>query len=246
MPFVNTSVFRIRHYECDANGWLRTPTLLGYMQEAAFDASAAVGWSARRYEEVGYQWFAYETQLELLKPLRYMDTLEIRTWIANFRRVRSLRNYEIYREGELVARGGTDWVFISATTGLLTQIPAEVIADYEREKPDIPPEWWQKYPPFPQPPEAVFTMQRRVELRDIDPAKHVNNAVYLHYIFEAERLAQGWEQPRIKRLQIEYKLAAKLDDDITIAAWSAGESRCHTLTRSSDGKLLARVQSVWG
>lgn len=246
MSFVNTSQFRIRHYECDANGWLRPPTLLGYLQEAAFDASAVVGWSARRYEEVGFQWFAYETQMEFYHPLRYMDVIEVRTWVANFRRVRSLRSYEIYREGELVARAATDWVFVNARTGVLAQIPPEVVVDYERDKPDNVVEWWKKYLPFPQAPEQVFTMQRRVELRDIDPAKHVNNAVYLHYVFEAERLAGGLTDdlsPTAKRLQIEYKLAAKLDDDITITCWTGNlNERYYTLTRSSDSKLLARVQ----
>jgi acyl-CoA thioester hydrolase len=246
MAYINSSVFRVRHYECDAEGFLRVPTLLGYLQETAFDASATVGWSAQRYAEVGFQWFAYETQLELYHPLRYMDTIEIRTWVANFRRVCSLRNYEVYWDSKLVARAGTDWVFINASTGVLAQIPEEVVTDYEREKPQEVAEHWTKYPPFPQIPPDAFITERRVELRDIDPAKHVNNSVYLAYIYEAERLARRDGISMLKSLQIEYKQAAKLDDEITIARW-IGENglRYFAVTRNNDGKLLARMQSEW-
>ncbi|MBC8170876.1 MAG: hypothetical protein H7X77_04370, partial [Anaerolineae bacterium] len=67
--FVHSTKFEVRHYECDAPGWLRPTAILGYMQEAGFGASAAVGWSAARYDAAGFHWFAYETGLVLLQPL---------------------------------------------------------------------------------------------------------------------------------------------------------------------------------
>ncbi|HEX2620957.1 MAG TPA: thioesterase family protein [Phototrophicaceae bacterium] len=263
MTFVHISTFRVRHYECDAHGWLRPATLLGYMQEAAFDASEAVGWGAARYEATGYQWFAYETQLELLKFARYGDVIDIKTWVADFRRVRSLRQYELYRNGELIAHAGTDWVFINAKTQYPSAIPPEVVEAYARGEQEITTLPRQLFPAFPTMPQQAFATRRQVELRDIDPAAHVNNAVYLHYAMEAERLALsevGWTAERFaaagimlatRRLQIEYKVAAKLDDVIELKTWAAGVDdrgglRYTTLTRSADQKLLARVQSAWG
>lgn len=260
-PFVHISRFEVRHYECDALGWLRPPAILGYMQEAGFGASAAVGWSAARYAEAGFHWFAYETQLELLQPLRYGDFIEIKTWIADFRRVRSLRQYELYRDGQMIGHGGTDWVFINAKTLYPATIPQDIVDAYAQNVPDLVAPKREPFPTFPAAPPQVFSLTRHVEGRDIDPAGHVNNAVYLQYALEAERQAlkaQGWDAEQFntanamlttRRLQIEYKGAAKLDDEVTISTWVAdvdahGGMRYTTISRGD--KVLTRLQSAWG
>jgi YbgC/YbaW family acyl-CoA thioester hydrolase len=263
MPYVHTSRFQIRHYECDSFGRLRPATLLGYLQESAFDASAAVGYSAARYDEIGYQWFAYETQLSLLRSLHYGDSVEIRTWVHDFRRVRSLRQYEVYRNGELVAHAETDWVFIHQQTLYPSSIPPEIVEAYSRGEDVLPAEPRPPFPPFPPTPVQVNIMHRQVELRDLDPAKHVNNAVYLQIAQESEQQAvasQGWTLPRfeqagvalvLKRARIEYKLAAVWGDVLNITTWAYeitqhGGLRAFEIKRSADGKLLARIQTAWG
>lgn len=263
MPSVHASRFQVRHYECDYFGRLRPATLLGYLQEAAFDASAAVGYSATRYDEIGFQWFAYETQLTMLRPLHYGDQIEIRTWIHDFRRVRSLRQYEVYLNGEQVAHAETDWVFINTQTLYPTSIPPEIVEAYSRGDDVLPAAPRPPFPAFPQTPAQVSAVQRTVELRDLDPAKHVNNAVYLQMASEAEQqaiAAQGWTLPRLdqaglaltlKQARIEYKLAAVWGDTLEIVTWpydvtAAGGLRAFLIKRASDGKLLARVQTRWG
>jgi acyl-CoA thioester hydrolase len=263
MPYVHTSRFQIRHYECDIFGRLRPSTLLGYLQESAFDASAAVGYSATRYDEIGYQWFAYETQLMLQRSLRYGDKVEIRTWVHDFRRVRSLRQYEVYVNGERTAQAETDWVFIQQQTLYPATIPPEIVEAYSRGEEVPPSEPRQPFPAFPPTPVQVNVMHRQVELRDLDPAKHVNNAVYLQIAQEAEQqavAAQGWALPRfeaagvalaLKRAQIEYKLAAVYGNVLDITTWAyamtdEGGLRAFEIKRTTDGKLLARIQTAWG
>lgn len=263
MPYIHTSRFQVRHYECDYFGRLRPATLLGYLQEAAFDASAAVGYSATRYDEIGFQWFAYETQLTVLRPLHYGDQVEVRTWIHDFRRVRSLRQYEVYLNSELVAHAETDWVFINTQTLYPTTIPPEIVEAYSRGDEVLPAEPRPPFPSFPQTPAQVSTVQRTVELRDLDPAKHVNNAVYLQIALEAEQqtlAAQGWTLPRfdeagvalaLKQARIEYKLAAVWGDRLDIDTWAYDVTseeglRAFLIKRASDGKVLARVLTAWG
>ena len=91
--------FRVRHYECDAYGHLNNANYVRYMQEAAFDASAAVGYDKNRYEAMGYLWLAHETEIEYLQPVIYGDTIEVKTWVGDFRRVRSRRFYEFRKAG---------------------------------------------------------------------------------------------------------------------------------------------------
>ncbi|HRF98920.1 MAG TPA: acyl-CoA thioesterase, partial [Aggregatilineales bacterium] len=90
MPYIHTCEFVVRHYECDMYGHVNHANYLRYMQESAFSASAAVGFSAHRYEVLGLQWLAYETDIEYLQAARYGDVVTVKTWVADFRRVRSL------------------------------------------------------------------------------------------------------------------------------------------------------------
>ena len=52
MPLTHTRTFRVRYYECDANGHLTSANYLRYMQETAFDASTAAGYGIDRYDRM--------------------------------------------------------------------------------------------------------------------------------------------------------------------------------------------------
>ena len=88
MPRTQTRTFRVRFGECDAYGHVNNTNYVRYMQEAAFDASAAAGYDFARYDALGQYWLVRETEVEYLKPLVYGDTFEVKTWVADFRRVR--------------------------------------------------------------------------------------------------------------------------------------------------------------
>lgn len=240
MPYIHTIDFQIRHYECDPRGQLHAPVLLGYLQEAAFAGSAAVGYSAQRYQEIGYQWYAYETEVELMMPLYYGDRLTVRTWVHDFRRVRSLRQYEVSRDGVIVARASTDWVFINARTLYPSAIPPEIVQAYSLGETVMDGEARPPFPKFPEVPDHAFRMTRRVEGRDLDPAGHVNNATYLAYLLEATRLDGGNDNDQhLAKLQIEYKQAALLDQALTVQLWRAHDHVYGMI--QYEQKLIARA-----
>jgi acyl-CoA thioester hydrolase len=73
-------------------------------------------------------WVVRSHLIEYLSPAFVGDEIEVRTWVANIRRVRSLRRYEFIRkaDGKLLVKGETDWVFVDAETGRPLGIPDEV------------------------------------------------------------------------------------------------------------------------
>ncbi|MBC7249792.1 MAG: acyl-CoA thioesterase [Anaerolineae bacterium] len=264
MPLTHVRTFRVRHYECDAYGHVNYANYLRYMQETAFDASAAAGYDLARYQAMGCQWLIRETDIEYLHPLRYGDSVQVKTWVADFRRIRSLRAYEfrLAGSGELVARAHTDWVFLDSTTLRPTPIPRELMVAFFPEGPPDPAPPRPRFPPAPPPPPGVFRLRRRVEWRDLDPAQHVNNAVYLSYLEDCGvqvAAAYGWPMSRMqaegwavvaRRLRIEYRQPAVLDDELELATWVSNVKRSsavrhYIVTRVSDGALLARARTLW-
>lgn len=262
MPLIHSRTFRVRYYECDAYGHVNNANYLRYMQETAFDASTAAGYSPARYAELDRQWLVRATDIEYLQPLRYGDSVEVKTWVIDFERLTSRRVYEFYRQDELVARAYTDWVYLQRSTGRPVAIPPELVAAFF---PAGPPETTSprtKFPPAPPPPPGVFIMQRRVTWQDIGPAGHVNNAVYLAYVencgFQMSA-AHGWPPARmvsegfaiiVRRQQIQYRQPALLDDELELATWVSNFKRTsairhYVIRRLSDGQLVARIHTVY-
>ncbi len=266
MPITNTTKFRVRYVECDAYGHVNNANYLRYMQEAAFDASAAVGYDVKRYDELGQLWLVRETEVEYLKPLKYGDEFEIKTWVIDFRRVRSRRTYEFRLAGsdEIIARGLTDWVYIDRETQRPVNVPPEMIQAFAPDGEDVVTQTRESFPKPPPPPPEVFSMRRRVMWQDIDQAQHVNNAVYLSYVEDCGfQLVKHFKWPEqrmreagcailIRKHHIQYVQPALLDDEIEISSYvydvkRASATRYYAITRVSDGALLAQVNSlgVW-
>jgi acyl-CoA thioester hydrolase len=256
--------FRVRFYECDAYGHVNNTTYLRYMQEAAFDASAAAGYDTARYDAMGRYWLIHDTEIEYLHPLRYGESVAVKTWIEDFRRVRSRRAYELRRAGspDLIARATTDWVFIDRATGKPASIPAELMAAFfpNATPPVAMPR--SKFPEPPPPPPALFTVRRHVTWQDIDAAQHVNNATYLAYAEDAGvqiAASRGWPMTRMandgfsiiaRRHRIEYRALALLDDELAISTWVSDVKRAtamrhYAIRRVRDDALLARISTLF-
>jgi acyl-CoA thioester hydrolase len=264
MPLVHERVFRVRHYECDAYGHVNHANYLRYMQEAAMDASAAAGYDIPRYIEMKRQWFIRETDIGYRRPLTYGDSIIVKTWVADFRRVRSRRAYELrlVTTGEIVAEAHTDWVYLDTETQRPITIPPEMITAFWPE--GLPGEGPRR-DPFPTgapPPPGIFTMRRQVEWHDLDGAGHVNNAMYMAYLEECGvrvAAAHGWPMARMfeagfgivaRHYRIEYQQSARFGDELELATWisdvrRSSAVRSYTITRVSDGALVARAHVTW-
>lgn len=262
MPVAHSRTFRVRHSECDAYGHVNNVHYLRYMQEAAFDAAEAVGYGLNWCAAHGHFWLVRETEIEYLHPLRYGDSVIVKTRVEDFRRSRSRRAYEMTREpgGETVARATTDWVYVDAAASRPATVPPEMAAAF-----GVAPEQAaaprSKFPAAPPAPPGVFRMRRTVQWRDLDTLGHVNNAVYMDYVNDCGMQiipAFGWSLARmreagfgivIKRHQIEYKQPALLDDELEISTWlsavrRASAVRHYQIRRLRDGALLVQVHSL--
>jgi len=112
----------------DENGHVNNVAYVQWMQDIAVEHYTAIG-GASPMQKVGATWVARSHLIEYLLPAFAGEEIEIRTWVENVRRVRSLRKYEFARksDGKVLVRGETDWVFVDAQTGRPRPIPEAVI-----------------------------------------------------------------------------------------------------------------------
>ena len=264
MPSEHTETFRIRHDECDAYGVLNNAAYLRLAQETAWRHSIAAGFPPAYYESLRRAWLARDTEIDYLRPVRYGEQLEVKTFVPAIRRALARRTYEFRIAGstELVARAHTDWVFFDLTAESPATIPSEIIEALFGGATAPPVLKRAAFPEPPPPPPGAVTWRRRVEWRDIDPLGHLNNAVYFSYTEEAAIAAGerygithasstqsglGWA---VKRSRIEYLLPAQAGDELEVLTWlgavkPASAERHYLILRAVERELLARAQTLW-
>lgn len=111
----------------DANGHVNNVAYVQWMQEAAIAHFRSIGGIESMRQAAG-TWVARSHWIEYLRPAFAGDRVQIHTWVASVRRVRSTRKYSFERasDGAILARGETDWVFVDIETGRPCAIPADI------------------------------------------------------------------------------------------------------------------------
>lgn len=130
--------FPLRVSAADIDGVIQHVNNLVYlkwMQSAAVAHSAAQGWPAERYQELGAGWVVRSHHIEYLQAAFADDEIVVRTWVANLKKVTSLRRFKIIRltDGKetVLAIAATDWAFIHFATHQPKRIPPEVSGAFE-------------------------------------------------------------------------------------------------------------------
>jgi acyl-CoA thioester hydrolase len=267
MPLTHQCTFAVRSYEVDLYGHVNNAQYLRYMQEAAISASSAVGYDEARYVELGSVWLIRELEIEYLQPLKMGDSIEMLTWVGDFRRVRSRRYYELRKgsTGDLVAKANVDWVYLDRVSQRPLHLSDEMIVAFAPDPADRQEvgERRERFPAPPPPPPKPYIMQRRVEWRDVDNAGHVNNANYLNFMEEcAMQAAESVGVPLdatlnaehlaiiARRHHIEYRQQATYGEQLTVTTYLSNLRRSmvtrHFLVHhASDGALLTQANSLY-
>lgn len=121
--------FRVTAEVVDANRHLNNVVYVQWMHEAAIGHAEACG-GAQLARELGGSWFVRMHRIEYLKPAFLNDEITVLTWVADWRKVRSLRRYRFMRDETLLAEGETDWVFVDAGTGRPKPITEQIVSAF--------------------------------------------------------------------------------------------------------------------
>ena len=126
-PIVFRREFVVPDNAVDDNGHVNNVVYIQWMQDVAvMHADAVEGTRATR--AAGATWVVRSHRIDYLRPAFAGDAVLAQTWVANIRRVRSLRRYRFLRASDraILAQGETDWVFVNQETGRPISIPSAV------------------------------------------------------------------------------------------------------------------------
>lgn len=119
--------FTVPKEAIDRNGHVNNVVYIQWMQDVAIRHADACGGSTA-LDAIDCTWVVRSHSVTYLRPAFAGDQIEARTWVAEMRRIRSLRRTEFVRfsDGATIARGETDWVLVNESTGRPCAIPRTV------------------------------------------------------------------------------------------------------------------------
>jgi len=131
---VYTRSFTVPPESIDENGHVNNVVYVQWMQDIAVEHYLAIGGVEAQGSES--TWVVREHKVEYLLPAFAGEEIEVRTWVENIRRVRSLRKYEFVRKSDqkVLVKGETDWVFVDVKTGSPRAVPEKVVDIFSLSK----------------------------------------------------------------------------------------------------------------
>ena len=110
---------------------------LRWMDRAAELHADALGYTRGRLVDSGVMWFVARHEIDYMAEVWPDDRLVVATWVRNMKRVKSWRDYVIYRHSDetIVCRAATLWVLIDLATRRPTRIPDEMVRRFDPLQP---------------------------------------------------------------------------------------------------------------
>lgn len=106
---------------------------LRWVDMAAQLHADSLGYTRAHLVDSGVMWFVARHEIDYMAEVWPGDRLVLATWVRNMKRVKSWRDYVIYRPSDemIVCRAATLWVLINLATRRPTRIPDEMIRRFD-------------------------------------------------------------------------------------------------------------------
>jgi acyl-CoA thioester hydrolase len=105
MPESHETNVRVRYAETDRMGLLHHANYIVYFELARTEMLRSKGVSYREVEDSGHFLVIIDLGCKFKKPAYYDDLLTIRTTVARVTHVKIVHEYQVFRDGELLAEG---------------------------------------------------------------------------------------------------------------------------------------------
>ena len=199
---------RVSYSRIDTEGKLKEYAIVNAMQDCSLFHSEDVGLSCMDLKsEDAHAWLVNSWDIVIKRRPIMGEVFEVSTWPYKMRGVFGMRNFVMKtEEGETLAYADSHWFFFDQKTGTPVKPEPEDYEAYGMEEP-YPMEYKPRKIKIPE--NLVYCDSITVCENHMDTNSHMNNGEYVR--LAADHLPFGFE---VEELRVEYRLAAKLGDEI--------------------------------
>lgn len=226
--------FKVRSYECGANGSASLPAVCNYLQEAASLNAEELGFSKSNFDAQGenISWVLTRLVVKMNRYPRWEEDIKVITFPRGGRKIVAWRDFEITgSDGETIGLATSEWMLIDLSTRKIVPIPENVLAaaDFGLES-VLGPEPFTPRLKFPAADNAGSGGTFKAQHSHIDLNGHVNNVHYIEWLLEPLKAAQP------SNLEIVFRSETLAGDEITVETAYGENGETFHRVFSSEGK----------
>ncbi len=237
--------FDLHAYEVDSEGRAHLVSLLNYLQDAAGDHAALLGFSITELLKKNQTWLLSRYHVKVLCYPSYGDKVTVSTWPSATQGVFALRDFELADErGKVFLAATSSWILLDLgkkqPIRLNESFPGRMVLERRALDDD--------FKPFPQLRQPEVELTFPVLRKDLDFNRHVNNAVYVQWALEAvpEDISNSMLPSDV---EVSYRAEAFSGERvISRAGRQSGEAPVvflHQISNEASGVELTRLRTVW-
>lgn len=237
MATISSYPFTIQPENVDFTLRASAASIISYMLNVAGTDAHRKGFGVEALQGHSFTWVLSRLAVEIsTQPRQYTD-IEIDTWVNEFNRLSSTRNFKMRIGDEVIAAGVSQWCMLNMETR--QAVDMTLLKDiYDRAM-------VAEASPIAAPArlrdvEPQISVSRPVVYSDIDFNRHVNTLRYIDLIFDTLPL-ELIEKNAGMRLDINFIAEALYGEVLTIGAYSEGNVWQFEIS-SDSGKKLCRAK----
>ncbi len=227
-----------------SNSELKIESILKIFENSGSQHSDAAGDKILEGSANGKTWVLTDWYVEIDSFPKYGDKIVAKTWSQGATSLfGTSRDFELYSNQKLCARGTTRWVLFDFNSGRPAKVEKELLEKYgpENKFAFTNSEFNQSKLPKIDLPES-FENEIKITPRrnDIDFNNHVHNLVYMDYAMDA--IPQDiYKKHNFHKIRITYKVAVKAGEDLYVKYAKNGENHA-VFIFGSDNSLKTMIE----
>ncbi|MFP4373430.1 MAG: acyl-[acyl-carrier-protein] thioesterase [Spirochaetaceae bacterium] len=231
----------VRSYDTDHAGRLKPSALFNYFQEAAWRHAEMLGFGYTALLEHNLFWVISRVQLEWTEELRWGDEIIVETWPKGVTKLFALRDFIVRRaDGGEAIRATSAWLTLDLESKRPRR-PETIMDDTAMLENDHAIE--QVPGKIAMPTDLYHTANRIARYSDLDVNRHVNNARYVDWLFDALPPRTDMAMP-FSRLNVQFTGEARWNDELDVLTEvhdSIGTAYASIVNRTDDRHVCDAV-----
>jgi medium-chain acyl-[acyl-carrier-protein] hydrolase len=180
---ISKSVFEVTSHDTDMEARLRLGSMVNFLIQSAIKSADSLGFGFGGIKGQQLFWVLSRLPLEIYRPLKWYEKLEVETWPKNVEKILYLRDY-IVRDADsnIVAKATSGWLavdFESHRAKKIEGVHAELFSQMKE---------MHALPELPKKLEAVETgasFEFKTSYYDIDLNKHLSATRYIDRMMDS-------------------------------------------------------------
>lgn len=211
--------------------------IIGYMLDVAGEDADRKGFGISALDSASNTWVLSRLAVDIAAQPKQYEEIDVDTWVNEFNRLSSTRNFRIHRGEECVAKGVSQWCMLN--------MESRQVVDMSLLKDTYLKAMVEEPSPIPAPARLrpitpAGSTSRPVVYSDIDFNRHVNTLRYIDLIFDNVPLSLI-EQNNGLRIDINFIAEAVYGETLTIG-WACEGNIWNFEISSSPERVLCRAK----